>query len=287
MNVGLALSGGGVKGAVHIGVLQALEEENINITHISGTSSGSIVAALYSIGYSPKEILKIFSTYCKYISKPDRLLPFKFIKTIFTGKITLRGFSDGNNLENLLYNYCLKKGIKNISEIKFPLAIPVVSIRSERVTYYLSKKINDEFLNNDEDYKYYENIASIVRASCSFPALFAPKKIGEDIFIDGGVSVNTPVKILRKMGAEKIISVSFENTPEIENKYNLINVTSKAFEIMGQNINKEEILNADVNISPKISNEYLLDCSKISLYANRGYVITKKMIKEIKEKIVN
>lgn len=287
MNIGLALSGGGVKGAVHIGVLQALEEENINITHISGTSSGSIVAALYSIGYSPKEILKIFSTYCKYISKPDRLLPFKFIKTIFTGKITLKGFSDGNNLENLLYNYCLKKGIKNISEIKFPLAIPVVSIRSERVTYYLSKKINDEFLNNDEDYKYYENIASIVRASCSFPALFAPKKIGEDIFIDGGVSVNTPVKILRKMGAEKIISVSFENTPEIENKYNLINVTSKAFEIMGQNINKEEILNADVNISPKISNGYLLDCSKINLYANQGYVITKKMINEIREKIIN
>ena len=53
MNFGLALSGGGVKGAAHIGVLKALEEENIKIDYIGGTSSGSIVATLYAVGYKP------------------------------------------------------------------------------------------------------------------------------------------------------------------------------------------------------------------------------------------
>ena len=68
MSFGLCLSGGGIKGAAHIGVLQSLEEHNINIDYISGTSSGSIVATLYSIGYSPSEIYNFFKHYSKDIT---------------------------------------------------------------------------------------------------------------------------------------------------------------------------------------------------------------------------
>ena len=67
MNLGLALSGGGVKGAAHIGVLKALEEEKIKVDYIGGTSSGSIVATLYAAGYKPDEIYTIFRKYCKKI----------------------------------------------------------------------------------------------------------------------------------------------------------------------------------------------------------------------------
>ena len=63
MSLGLVLSGGGVKGAVRIGVLKALEEEKIKFDFISGASSGSIVAALYSSGYTPEEIYNIFKKY--------------------------------------------------------------------------------------------------------------------------------------------------------------------------------------------------------------------------------
>ena len=93
MNIGLALSGGGIKGAAHIGVLEALREENISITHISGTSSGSIVATLFAIGYTPEEILKMFNMYCKFISRTDKKLPLRCIKTLFTGKVSIKGFS--------------------------------------------------------------------------------------------------------------------------------------------------------------------------------------------------
>ena len=67
MKLGLSLSGGGVKGAAHIGVLKALEENNIKIDYIGGTSSGSIVATLYAVGFSPDEIYEIFKKYCKKI----------------------------------------------------------------------------------------------------------------------------------------------------------------------------------------------------------------------------
>ena len=71
MSIGLALSGGFVKGAAHIGVLQALEEENIKVDYISGTSSGSIVATLYAAGYSPNSILTLFNMYCKQMISFD------------------------------------------------------------------------------------------------------------------------------------------------------------------------------------------------------------------------
>ena len=59
MSLGLALSGGGVKGSAHIGVLKALEENNVKINYIGGTSSGSIVSTLYAVGFSPDEIYEI------------------------------------------------------------------------------------------------------------------------------------------------------------------------------------------------------------------------------------
>ena len=67
MNLGLALSGGGAKGAAHIGVLKAFEEEKIKINYIGGTSSGSIVATLYAAGYTADDIYYIFKKYCKKI----------------------------------------------------------------------------------------------------------------------------------------------------------------------------------------------------------------------------
>ena len=76
MGIGLALSGGGVKCAAHIGVLKALEEEKIKIDYIAGTSSGSIVSTLYAAGFSPDDIYYIFKKYCKKIKYVD-------IKNIF------------------------------------------------------------------------------------------------------------------------------------------------------------------------------------------------------------
>ena len=69
MTLGLALSGGGIRGAVHIGVLKALEENNIKVDIIGGTSSGSLVAALYAMGYSPIHIYELFKRYGKIITK--------------------------------------------------------------------------------------------------------------------------------------------------------------------------------------------------------------------------
>ena len=87
MKLGLSLSGGGIKGAAHIGVLKAFEEANIKIDVIAGTSSGSIIAALYAMGYNADEMYSLFKKYCKKIGK----IQLKNILKLIFGIISCQG----------------------------------------------------------------------------------------------------------------------------------------------------------------------------------------------------
>lgn len=119
MKLGLCFAGGGVKGAAHIGVLKAFEEENISFEYLAGTSSGSITATLYSIGYNSDEIFNLFKEYCKQIKYIDGINIFSVIKgLIFERKLNIKGLNNGKKLEKIIKNVCEEKNIKYISDIK-------------------------------------------------------------------------------------------------------------------------------------------------------------------------
>jgi len=281
----LVYLGGGAKGAAHIGVLQALEEEGIKIDYISGCSSGSIVAALYAIGYTPMNILYMFKTYCKSVTEYDKLVPIKIIGLAFTGKLNLKGIVKGNNLENIIKKYCTKKDVNDISEVKMPLAIPTVDIETGEVVYYLSKPLNK--LGRIDDiptYNYTGSLASIVRASSGFPGVFEPKYLDGKYLVDGGVRVSCPTEVLKLMGAKKILAVTFDDSKDSElTNMNIVSVAMKTFDIMGHEAYKQQINLADYTINPKIDNVSLLDFSKLNYSAHIGYKATKDNIDKIKE----
>ena len=103
MKLGLALSGGGIRGAVHIGVLQALEENNIKIDIIGGTSSGSLVAVLYAMGYSPIHILELFKRYGKNITSMGKTSLINGVGNyIVNKKFNISGINDGKEMEKIL-----------------------------------------------------------------------------------------------------------------------------------------------------------------------------------------
>ncbi len=293
MSIGLALSGGGVKGAAHIGVLQAFKEENIKIDYISGTSSGSIVASLYAAGYTPYNILSMFNTYCKHIADYDKMLPFKVLGTLFTGKISVKGLAKGERLESLLYSYFKNKDILDISDIEMPLAIPAVDLYTGEVIYFMSKekRASSEFMtfsNEYDDIPTYNSsgdLASIVRASSSFPGVFEPKIINKRVLVDGGVRVNSPVTVLREMGADKVISVSFDKNDNCKTaNLNIVSVTMKSFDIMGHQVNHPELETSDFILRPDLDEVTLLDFEKTNKLATQGYMAARKEIKAIKEK---
>lgn len=290
MKLGLALSGGGSKGAAHIGVIQALIDEKIDIDYISGTSSGSIVAALYACGYTPKEMLNFFNMYCNQIGDFDKFVPFKVMGTVVTGNIGLKGLAKGDKLEYLIRNFCIKKGVVSISDLKIPIAIPTVDVNTGEIIYFLSQKVNNELLKRElfddvASFKYIGNLASIVRASSSFPVVFEPKNIDGRIFVDGGVRVNTPISILKSMGADKVLAISFDKNKRYYDKsINIVSVSLKAFDIMSHQINEDELHRADLVLRPDIpENISLLDCSKSNLLANRGYKAIKNNMDKIKK----
>lgn len=298
MSIGLALSGGGAKGMAHIGVLAALIDNGVSVDYISGCSSGSIIASLYACGYSPAEMLKLVKKSSKNIIDYDKTVGLKLFKTAFSKKVSIEGFVKGDRLESLLRNVYRFKGISNICDIKkLPLAIPAVDLQTGEVVYYTNlKDINSTLCcNNNSSNIFFDDLptcktsgdlADIVRASCSFPGVFIPKIIDGKKYIDGGVRVNTPVKILKAMGAEKIISVCFDcNNKGSVAIENVMGISHQAINIMSHTSDISEQELSDVNIRMCIKKVSLLDFSKSIYLARRGYNIVNRNIEYIKNKL--
>lgn len=290
MGIGLVLSGGGSKGAAHIGVIKALEEEKIDIDYISGTSSGSIIASLFAMGYSSSNMYHVFKKYCSYMTDVDKLLPFKIFGSMFDLKLHIKGICKGNALENTIQKCCIKKNICDISDIKIPIAIPTVDVKTGEIIYFTNKKVCRNNINSNkkiyDDYPtcYYSGkISSIVRASCSLPAVFVPKIINGHMLVDGGIRMNTPVSVIKKMGAKNIVVVTFdENKYRVDKLSNIISITMQSFDIMCHQINKEELDLANILIRPNVEGVSTLGCDKIDLCIKNGYNETKSKINDIK-----
>ena len=272
MKIGLCLSGGGIKGAAHIGVIKALEEENIKFDCVSGT-----------MGYTPEDMLELFKNYGKEISKIDWCIIFKLIfGLIFKRKICVEGLNKGTKIEKIINKRAKQKNIKLISDIKMPLIIPSVNLYDGSIYMFISqqneRKYSDEVITiNNID------IGKAVEASCSYPGIFCPTNYNNQKLVDGGVRENTPWKELKNIGAEKIISVVFEEKKKEKKNVNMLDCITGSMGIMMHELYNYEIEGIEYLLKIKTDKIWLLDIEKTEELYKIGYEITKKKIKEIKE----
>lgn len=281
MKLGLCLAGGGVKGAAHIGALKALEEEKVKFDYIGGTSSGSIVASLYAAGFTSDEIYKIFKRYCRKIKYVDFLNIIKLIiGLIFTGKIQIDGLNSGKQIENLIDKMCQQKDIKNISDIKMPLAVPVVDMCKGNVLCFTSCELRKSIL---DDVKFVNDIeiGKAVRASCSYPVVFSPCNYKNTKLIDGGIRENVPWKELKLLGADKVISIIFEDEETEKCSDNIVEIASRSINLLCRELSAYEMDGADYVIKVKSRKTGLLDMGKIDTLYELGYKEVKKSIRQI------
>jgi NTE family protein len=162
MKVGLVLSGGGARGVCHLGVIKALEEFGVKFDFISGTSSGSVVASLYSYGYKPDEILQMIKTTSF----------FKSLKLAWTwtGLLSIDGLRD------LFLKYIPENSFESL---KIPVRLAVTDIVKGKIEYFSQGELIQPIL-----------------ASCCVPAVFKPIHHMGGVYVDGGILDNLPVKAI-------------------------------------------------------------------------------------------
>lgn len=281
MGIGVALAGGGLKGLAHIGALKALEELGIKIEYLSGTSSGSIFASFYAMGYTTKEIKEKTMEHYKMLTKIEKTSLFKAGATYLTsGVARIEGLIPGENIENLVKTISKDKQIINMNQIKIPFAIAAVDTISTKECLFLSKKIDKE--NTDEiEYIYDAPIATATRASMSFPGVYTPCQYDNYNFIDGGTKDNLPVKVLKDMGAKKTIALSFK-IDDYEPKEDIFAILLRTVDIFSLQDVRAAQKEADLAIEIDCQGTSLLEITDADEVINTGY----KTIMNHKEEII-
>ena len=269
MSLGLALAGGGLQGIAHIGAIKALQDLNVKIDYISGTSSGSIIAAMYAMGFSTEEMKKISNDYYKTITTIEKRPIISAIGTYLVKRdIKMAGLIKGEKVEELVKKVANTKNIKNISDVKIPLAIPTVDMMSTKECISISKKYN--LKNNDIDYIYDIPIEKAVRASMAFPGIFTPCKFDKYIFIDGGTKDNLPIQILKDMGADKTIGISF-SIDKYEPSNNFFNILLRTVDIFSLKDVRAAQKIADIAIEVDTQGTSLLEITDLEKCYKIGY----------------
>lgn len=278
---GLCFSGGGIKAFSHIGALKALEEKNRKFDMVAGTSSGSIIAVLYALGYNSDEMYQILNRSIKKIKYVDLKNIIKIILgLLFTGKIVIDGFNSGNFLTKAMKEVCQEKGVNNIKDLKMPIVIPAVNLQNGEVIIFSSKEVRQKI---SDEIKYMTDVPIdiAVRSSCSFPVVFSPCQYKNKQLVDGGIRENVAWRELRDIGADRILGINFD-TDRKENQCceNIIEIAVRSINLMERELSNYELNGIDELITITTQKVGLLDTNKIEYLYQQGYQTTKKYIDE-------
>lgn len=243
---GVILSGGGARGFAHAGILKAINEAGIYPEVISGVSAGAIVGALYADGYTPDEILNIFSRQKSF---------FKFVKMTVPHKGMFRTVGLRENLEKNLR-------AKKFSELKIPLFVAATNLNKARVEYFHEGEI----------------VRSVL-ASSAIPVLFEPVEIEGDQYVDGGVIDNFPVKPVRE-DCRKLVGISLNPLHPEEDINSLFKIAERTFHLSVSSNIDQKIRMCDMVFEPEQLGSYgLLDASKGMEMFRMGYETASEYLK--------
>lgn len=282
--VALVLSGGGAKGAAHIGVIRALEEAGIPIDYIAGTSAGAIVGGLYAAGYSTDEIEALFLS-------PE-----------------FKNWSVGEIENKYLYYFKVKNPNPSWIKLKFNWdsilspSIPINLVSPYQMDfafielfaganasaqgdfdnlYVPFRCIATNLRTNKGEVQKKGNLGEAIRASMTFPFYFRPITINGDIMYDGGMKNNFPEDVAEQdFNPDFIIGskVAVENkTPTTDDIMSILENM-----LMGNSNYTIGCKNA-ILIEPKVENVNVIDFSKTTEFIHNGYVATQEKISLIKE----
>lgn len=241
---GLALGGGAVLGAAHIGVLRAIEERDIELTHITGTSIGALIGALFAFGKNSKEISEIMID----INWSD-IADFSMSKF---------GLFSNDSVGELIYEHF---GDVTLEEAQISLAIVTTDIVS-------GKRVLLQKGNTKE----------AVMASTCIPGIFTPIEKEERLLVDGGLVENVPLNALREIGAKDAIVVNLNGQNKYHRPKNVFEILISSANHFMQCRNTMDVNEQDIVISPDLTEFNAVQTSQIEALIEAGYEEAKKVL---------
>ena len=217
--LGLALGGGFARGLSHVGVLKVLEEENITIDYMAGTSVGSVIAASFCSGVSAKEL--------EEISKMVRFRDFA------RWTVSRYGICNNDRMQEFLPRVVK---VKTFEELKIPLAVAATDFVTGEPVVFRSGPICDP-----------------VRASCAYPGMFAPVQVGGQWLVDGMLGHAVPSTPLREMGADYVIGIYLNaHWVQLRGPRHLFDVIGQCFSIAQARMSAQWRKDSDLVLEPDV-----------------------------------
>jgi len=285
--LGLVLSGGGARGAAHVGVLKVLEEIHVPVDLIAGTSMGSIVGGLYATGMSPQEMEDALATmdwdgsFEDKVPRFDRPFRRKFDEASFLTKLTFgiekghlafpTGLVQGQKLNFILRQLTLPSALVDDFD---KLSIPYRAVATDVAT---GRKV---LLSRG-------NIADTMRASMAFPGLFAPVEMDGRLLVDGGVVENFPVATARNAGAQVLIAVNIGTPPAKKEQLNslvkIVNQVTNAATARNVAESVAAIGPQDVYIEPDLGDISFIAFTRVREAVAKGEKSARLRIEDLKK----
>ena len=219
VRIGLALGGGAAKGFAHIGVIKMLEAHGFKPEVVSGTSAGSVVGALYASG------MDAFQMQQHAVALDEASIRDL---SLFSG-----GVLKGQALQDYVNRTI---GQRPFDKMKKPFAAVATQLATGQRTIFVRG-----------------NVGQAVRASCSIPGVFEPVKIGDALYVDGGLVSPVPVDAARQLGADFVIAVDISTRVTGKTPDSMLGVVNQTITIMGQKLGEQELSRADIVIRPRVN----------------------------------
>ncbi|HHV57382.1 MAG TPA: hypothetical protein GXX50_06410 [Firmicutes bacterium] len=277
--LGLALGGGGLRGVAHVGVLSELSAAGLAPDVIAGTSSGSIVAALYALGYPPAElarqVTRLRASALHDLFRPLPLWPMiagssgSLLGRFRLARLLLKlphGFIDARSFERFLRFIC-RGG--TFQDLKLPLVVLATDIASGELVAFTQVPPRQHDLEATV-FLPGRDLATALRASSSLPGYFPPKEVEGRLLVDGALRANVPVPVLRAMGAEVVVAVDLGTPPGARVPRTLVDILWQTMSILERQVTQAHLAQADVVIAPQVPPMPWTDAGRIPLALAAG-----------------
>ena len=256
--IGIALGGGAARGYAHIGVLNAIDELNIPISYVSGTSIGSFIGALYASGN-----LKIFENKVRSRNSFMKDVLFK-LDPVFP-KLSIM---NGNEVIKIFKELT---DIRTFEELKIPLTTVATDI------------INNKKIESNKG-----DIINAIKASIAIPGVLTPTYVNENLCVDGGLIDPVPLQSIIDMGSDITLAVNLyglQSSEKDDNNYNIVDIVDRSAKIILNNVTHLSFKNnePDILIEPPIDQFKGWDFHRSNELIEIGYNTAKKILTENEE----